>query len=190
MLTYPVGFAEAEVIVVPADHDLNTTRSDAANCFPLSSFRYWVPVVWLPIVFYFSWHCYTTLAEGTTRIVLTSGTTSTNTHTSTTSMCHRLHVVIVCVCVFSDFSIPVHKSIFPFLFLLGWFLWSFIEYCIHRFVFHMKPPAHNYYLITLHFLLHGQHHKVQARRPVVAKAVQLSDCELMCLPSRVSSVSV
>ncbi|KAL0155725.1 hypothetical protein M9458_049988, partial [Cirrhinus mrigala] len=39
------------------------------------------------------------------------------------------------------------------------FLWSFIEYCIHRFVFHMRPPAHNYYLITLHFLLHGQHHK-------------------------------
>ncbi|KAM9269201.1 fatty acid 2-hydroxylase isoform 2-T2 [Cariama cristata] len=33
------------------------------------------------------------------------------------------------------------------------------EYLIHRFVFHMKPPASNYYLITLHFLLHGQHHK-------------------------------
>ncbi|XP_051238216.1 fatty acid 2-hydroxylase [Dicentrarchus labrax] len=91
---------------------------------------YWVPVVWLPIVFYFSWHCYTTLAEGTTRIVLTS-----------------------------DFSIPISKYIFPLLFLTGWFLWSLIEYCIHRFVFHMKPPAHNYYLITIHFLLHGQHHK-------------------------------
>ncbi|KAG7229824.1 hypothetical protein INR49_012473 [Caranx melampygus] len=52
---------------------------------------YWVPVVWLPIVFYLSWYCYTTLAKGTTRIALTS--------------------------------------------------------------------AHNYYLITLHFLLHGQHHK-------------------------------
>ncbi|XP_029991568.1 fatty acid 2-hydroxylase [Sphaeramia orbicularis] len=91
---------------------------------------YWVPVVWLPIVFYLSWYCYTTLAKGNTRIVLTS-----------------------------DFSIPVHKYVFPLLFLLGWFMWSFIEYCIHRFVFHMKPPAHNYYLITLHFLLHGQHHK-------------------------------
>ncbi|CAF97505.1 unnamed protein product, partial [Tetraodon nigroviridis] len=91
---------------------------------------YWVPVVWLPIVFFLSWHCYTTLAEGTTRIVLTS-----------------------------DVSIPVHKYLFLPLFLLGWFMWSFIEYCIHRFVFHMKPPAHNYYLITLHFLLHGQHHK-------------------------------
>lgn len=91
---------------------------------------YWVPIVWMPIVIYLSWYCYTTLAQGTSRVVVTS-----------------------------DFSIPIHKHIFPVLFLLGWFLWSFIEYCIHRFVFHMKPPAHNYYLITIHFLLHGQHHK-------------------------------
>ncbi|KAM4573917.1 fatty acid 2-hydroxylase [Odontesthes bonariensis] len=91
---------------------------------------YWVPVVWLPIVFYLCWHCYSSLAQGTTRIALTSG-----------------------------FSIPMHKYMFLVLFSLGWFLWTFIEYCIHRFVFHMKPPAHNYYLITLHFLLHGQHHK-------------------------------
>ncbi|XP_009323642.1 PREDICTED: fatty acid 2-hydroxylase [Pygoscelis adeliae] len=57
------------------------------------------------------------------------------------------------------YSIPVHKYYFPFIFLLGMFLWSLLEYLIHRFVFHMKPPASNYYLITLHFLLHGQHHK-------------------------------
>ncbi|XP_037307590.2 fatty acid 2-hydroxylase [Pungitius pungitius] len=91
---------------------------------------YWVPVVWLPVVFYFSWYCYTSLAKGTTRLNLASG-----------------------------ISVPIHKYCFPLLFLLGWFLWSFIEYCIHRFVFHMKPPAHNYYLIMIHFLLHGQHHK-------------------------------
>ncbi|XP_013867639.1 fatty acid 2-hydroxylase isoform X2 [Austrofundulus limnaeus] len=91
---------------------------------------YWVLVVWVPVVVYLSWYCYSTLAQGTTRIAVTSG-----------------------------FSVPVHKSMFPVLFLMGWFLWSFMEYCIHRFVFHMKPPAHNYYLITLHFLLHGQHHK-------------------------------
>eukprot|EP00075_Anas_platyrhynchos_P032922 XP_027322175.1 fatty acid 2-hydroxylase [Anas platyrhynchos] len=58
-----------------------------------------------------------------------------------------------------EYSIPVHKYYFPFIFLLGMFLWSLLEYLIHRFVFHMKPPASNYYLITLHFLLHGQHHK-------------------------------
>ncbi|KAM4553446.1 fatty acid 2-hydroxylase isoform 2-T2 [Fundulus diaphanus] len=91
---------------------------------------YWVPVVWLPLVFYLCWHCYATLAKGNTRLELTS-----------------------------NFSIPVHKYMFPILFVIGWVLWTLMEYCIHRFVFHMKPPAHNYYLITLHFLLHGQHHK-------------------------------
>nr|XP_020459908.1 fatty acid 2-hydroxylase isoform X2 [Monopterus albus] len=91
---------------------------------------YWVPVVWLPLVFYLTWYCCTTLAKGTTKLVLTS-----------------------------DISISIPIYVFPPLFLMGWFLWSFLEYCIHRFVFHMKPPAHNYYLIMLHFLLHGQHHK-------------------------------
>ncbi|KAK7891975.1 hypothetical protein WMY93_023938 [Mugilogobius chulae] len=91
---------------------------------------YWVPIVWMPVVIYLSWYAYTALAKDTSRIEVTS-----------------------------DLSIPVHQFMFPMLFLLGWFLWSFIEYCIHRFVFHMKPPAHNYYLITIHFLLHGQHHK-------------------------------
>lgn len=65
-----------------------------------------------------------------------------------------------------EYSIPVHKYYFPFIFLLGMILWSLLEYLIHRFVFHMKPPASNYYLITLHFLLHGQHHKVsRSSRP-------------------------
>lgn len=91
---------------------------------------YWVPIVWMPLVIYLSWYCYSTLAKGMSRINVTP-----------------------------DLSITVHKHLFPVLFMMGWFLWSFIEYCIHRFVFHMKPPAHNYYLITIHFLLHGQHHK-------------------------------
>lgn len=49
---------------------------------------------------------------------------------------------------------------FPGLFMLGIFLWSLIEYLIHRFLFHMKPPSDSYYLIMLHFVMHGQHHKV------------------------------
>lgn len=132
--------------------------------------RYWVPVVWLPIVFYLSWSCYMTLAQGTTRIVFTSGTTHTRPllwphHTNPIPL--YLCCFIIFISVFPDFSVLVHKYTFLLLFMMGWFLWSFMEYCIHRFVFHMKPPAHNYYLITLHFLLHGQHHKVHtpARRP-------------------------
>lgn len=41
----------------------------------------------------------------------------------------------------------------------GVFLWTFIEYTMHRFVFHMKVEKHPAWS-TFHFLLHGLHHKV------------------------------
>lgn len=58
------------------------------------------------------------------------------------------------------YSIHIHKYHFPIIFVTGMFIWTLLEYIIHRFIFHMKP-ANNYYLITLHFMLHGQHHKVR-----------------------------
>lgn len=62
------------------------------------------------------------------------------------------------------------ESVFPGLFVLGMLLWSLVEYLIHRFLFHMKPPSNSYYLIMLHFVLHGQHHKVSgAARPRCAR---------------------
>nr|CAD7393156.1 unnamed protein product [Timema cristinae] len=45
-------------------------------------------------------------------------------------------------------------------FFLGVVLWSLMEYSIHRWVFHHHPPEDSFTLITLHFLLHGLHHKV------------------------------
>lgn len=45
------------------------------------------------------------------------------------------------------------------LFTLGLFIWTLLEYCMHRFLFHLE-----YYLpdhpvaFTVHFLLHGVHH--------------------------------
>lgn len=46
-----------------------------------------------------------------------------------------------------------------FLFGLGVFVWTLIEYCLHRFLFHLdaRLPDNNAAL-TLHFLLHGVHH--------------------------------
>ncbi|TRY87977.1 hypothetical protein DNTS_007010, partial [Danionella cerebrum] len=113
----------------PVDRPIRLFENDFFEANTKTSW-YMVPIVWLPLVFYLSWYCYTLLAQETTRVFFTS-----------------------------DYSILVHKYSFPFIFMFGMFLWSFVEYCIHRFVFHMRPPAHNYYLITLHFLLHGQHHK-------------------------------
>jgi 4-hydroxysphinganine ceramide fatty acyl 2-hydroxylase len=46
-----------------------------------------------------------------------------------------------------------------FLFPFGLFLWTLIEYALHRFIFHLDDllPDHRA-AITLHFLLHGVHH--------------------------------
>ncbi|XP_051545850.1 fatty acid 2-hydroxylase-like [Myxocyprinus asiaticus] len=113
----------------PVDRPIRLFKNDFFEANTKTSW-YMVPIVWMPLVIYLSWYCYTLLAQESTRLFITS-----------------------------DYSVLIHKYSFPFIFMLGMFLWSFVEYCIHRFVFHMRPPAHNYYLITLHFLLHGQHHK-------------------------------
>ncbi|NXC41250.1 FA2H hydroxylase, partial [Penelope pileata] len=115
----------------PVDRPIRLFHSDVLEALSKTAW-YVVFLVWTPVVLYLSWVSYTALAQGNTRL-FSSFTT--------------------------EYSIPVHKYYFPFIFLLGMFLWSLLEYLIHRFVFHMKPPASNYYLITLHFLLHGQHHK-------------------------------
>uniref|UniRef100_A0A5F9CDE6 Fatty acid 2-hydroxylase n=1 Tax=Oryctolagus cuniculus TaxID=9986 RepID=A0A5F9CDE6_RABIT len=93
---------------------------------------YSVPIIWVPLMLYLSWSYYQALARGNVRL-FTSFTT--------------------------EYSVAVPESAFPGLFVLGMFLWSLIEYLIHRFLFHMKPPSDSYCLITLHFVLHGQHHK-------------------------------
>lgn len=45
-------------------------------------------------------------------------------------------------------------------FLTGIIMWSILEYSLHRWVFHMQPPATSPFLIMFHFLMHGLHHKV------------------------------
>ncbi|NXA90644.1 FA2H hydroxylase, partial [Melanocharis versteri] len=115
----------------PVDRPIRLFHSDFLEFLSKTAW-YVVFMVWTPVVLYLSWVSYTSLAQGNTRL-FSSFTT--------------------------EYSIPVHKYYFPLIFLLGMILWSLLEYLIHRFVFHMKPPASSYYLITLHFLLHGQHHK-------------------------------
>uniref|UniRef100_A0A8C3Q3U2 Fatty acid 2-hydroxylase n=1 Tax=Geospiza parvula TaxID=87175 RepID=A0A8C3Q3U2_GEOPR len=115
----------------PVDRPIRLFHSDFLEFLSKTAW-YVVFMVWTPVVLYLSWVSYTSLAQGNTRLFASFTT---------------------------EYSIPVHKYYFPFIFLLGMILWSLLEYLIHRFVFHMKPPASNYYLITLHFLLHGQHHK-------------------------------
>ena len=53
-------------------------------------------------------------------------------------------------------------SVMTLLILLpfGVLFWTFLEYSLHRFVFHLDPPPTSRAWITFHFILHGQHHKV------------------------------
>jgi sterol desaturase/sphingolipid hydroxylase (fatty acid hydroxylase superfamily) len=41
-------------------------------------------------------------------------------------------------------------------FLIGIFVWSFVEYVMHRFVFHLPPKGK--IMERLHFIFHGVHH--------------------------------
>lgn len=59
------------------------------------------------------------------------------------------------------------------LFLLGVFLWTFIEYTLHRFAFHYEPKTG--WGKRLHFIFHGVHHDYpsDATRLVMTPTVSL-----------------
>ncbi|KHC76221.1 hypothetical protein MGS_03711 [Candida albicans P78042] len=45
------------------------------------------------------------------------------------------------------------------LWVMGLFIWTLVEYCLHRFLFHLDYFLPNHpYAFALHFLLHGIHH--------------------------------
>lgn len=69
--------------------------------------------------------------------------------------------------------------------LQGVVLWQFIEYCIHRFLFHARVAS--YWAITVHFLFHGNHHKFPKDKerlvfpPIPAAAIASCIYGLLCL---------
>ncbi|WP_183558108.1 sterol desaturase family protein [Mucilaginibacter sp. SP1R1] len=44
------------------------------------------------------------------------------------------------------------------LFIAGLFIWTIVEYIMHRFVFHFKPNENWKWAQRLHFVMHGVHH--------------------------------
>ncbi|XP_063905029.1 fatty acid 2-hydroxylase-like [Zophobas morio] len=51
--------------------------------------------------------------------------------------------------------VPIALSV-----LFGILLWSFSEYCLHRWLFHFEPSGKYKFVIYFHFVLHGLHHKL------------------------------
>ncbi len=60
------------------------------------------------------------------------------------------------------------------LFALGLFVWTFVEYIMHRFVFHYMPPDKPW-AMRMHFIFHGVHHDYpsDAKRLVLPPSVSI-----------------
>ncbi|HEY4194594.1 MAG TPA: sterol desaturase family protein [Mucilaginibacter sp.] len=60
------------------------------------------------------------------------------------------------------------------LFIFGIFIWSFVEYIMHRFVFHYAPPDKPW-AQRMHFIFHGVHHDYpsDAKRLVLPPSVSI-----------------
>ncbi|XP_025115850.1 fatty acid 2-hydroxylase-like isoform X2 [Pomacea canaliculata] len=96
----------------------------------LSKCPWWlVPLTWIPVSLYLLQRSYLGLSSNTVRWNLLAT------------------------------EIIVTPLIIPALVALGIFLWTFFEYSIHRWIFHLNPPPKSPLLIKMHFVLHGQHHK-------------------------------
>lgn len=117
-------------IHTPQDQDLRFFESDILESFTHCQW-YMVPMVWVPLMFTFLYFSITNFIDAGSEIFMPS--------------------------MFGGISLTVWHT--PVIFLAGVLMWSFTEYVIHRWVFHLEPPHWSKVLITLHFLFHGQHHK-------------------------------
>lgn len=116
----------------PVDRPLRLFEPEFIEFFSKTPW-YMVPIVWLPVVLYVS------------IIGLT------NLHHDNFLLFHGSTVLV---------NIYVIFLVFVCVFLFGTFVWTFAEYILHRYLFHITPPDDSPFWITFHFFLHGQHHKV------------------------------
>ncbi|XP_014661658.1 PREDICTED: fatty acid 2-hydroxylase-like [Priapulus caudatus] len=117
---------------LPVDRPLRLFRYDFIEFFSKTPW-FVVPIVWLPLAIYLLY-----------RGVLMSTVLHDSAGPAWYSALLRYTFLASCVGVF----------------VLGCIGWSLIEYCLHRFVFHAEPPSESPFWISMHFVLHGQHHKV------------------------------
>jgi len=67
-----------------------------------------------------------------------------------------LWLPILAIVVFLSVKEGVNIMVFPFYVFGGMISWMFMEYMLHRHVFHMKTKT--FFWNLLHFCLHGYHH--------------------------------
>ncbi len=74
-----------------------------------------------------------------------------------------IFVPVILFCIYKDYENGMSIGTFAWLFLVGIFVWSFVEYIMHRFVFHYMP-ADKPWAQRLHFIFHGVHHDYPSDR--------------------------
>jgi len=86
-----------------------------------------------------------------------------------------IFVPVILFCVYKALvQIQIGFINFIGLFALGLFVWTFVEYIMHRFVFHYMP-ADKPWAQRLHFIFHGVHHDYpsDAKRLVLPPSVSI-----------------
>jgi len=117
-------------IHTPDDVDLRFFETDWIESLTMCQW-YVIPTVWLPIMLYFLYLSASEFFESGPEVMMP----------------------------FLFGGITLSTWHMPILFIGGVLMWTLLEYVIHRWVFHLRPPHWSKLLITLHFLFHGQHHK-------------------------------
>jgi 4-hydroxysphinganine ceramide fatty acyl 2-hydroxylase len=85
-----------------------------------------------------------------------------------------IFVPIILFCIYQSFVYSIGVLTFIELFALGLFVWTFVEYIMHRFVFHYMPKDKPWAL-RIHFIFHGVHHDYpsDAKRLVLPPSVSI-----------------
>jgi len=76
--------------------------------------------------------------------------------------------------IYEAFEKNIGVATFFEMFALGIFIWTLVEYVMHRFLFHYMPPDKPWAL-RLHFIFHGVHHDYpsDAKRLVLPPSVSI-----------------
>jgi 4-hydroxysphinganine ceramide fatty acyl 2-hydroxylase len=85
-----------------------------------------------------------------------------------------IFIPVIGFCVVKDFEYSIGLLKFIELFALGLFIWTIVEYIMHRFVFHYAP-ADKPWAQRIHFIFHGVHHDYpsDAKRLVLPPSVSI-----------------
>jgi sterol desaturase/sphingolipid hydroxylase (fatty acid hydroxylase superfamily) len=85
-----------------------------------------------------------------------------------------IFIPVIIFFVYKAFEVQMGILNFIEMFVLGLFIWTLVEYVMHRFVFHYAPPDKPW-AQRLHFIFHGVHHDYpsDAKRLVLPPSVSI-----------------